>query len=144
MLALGHEAACVVNADSPTLPTRLLLEAEAALAAPGDRVVMGAAEDGGYYLLGMKQAHKNLFSRIDWSTPDVAAQTRQRARETGVEMIELDPWYDVDDYASLTRLLGELHATGAARDAFGASHSAACLEAYGLLRPKQDFFGTAA
>jgi rSAM/selenodomain-associated transferase 1 len=144
MLALGHEAACVLNADSPTLPTRLLLEAEAALAKPGDRVVMGAAEDGGYYLLGMKRAHKNLFSRIDWSTPCVAAQTRERARACGLEMVELDPWYDVDEPRSLARLLGELRVAGVARDAFVALHSADCLENYGLLRPVYQLLGTAA
>jgi glycosyltransferase A (GT-A) superfamily protein (DUF2064 family) len=121
-----------------------LLEAEAALAKPGDRVVMGAAEDGGYYLLGMKRAHKNLFSRIDWSTPCVAAQTRERARACGLEMVELDPWYDVDEPRSLARLLGELRVAGVARDAFVALHSADCLENYGLLRPVYQLLGTAA
>jgi rSAM/selenodomain-associated transferase 1 len=144
MLALGHGAACVLNADSPTLPTRLLLEAQAALAMPGDRVVMGAAEDGGYYLLGMKYAHKNLFSRIDWSTPCVAAQTRERARESGIDMIELDPWYDVDEPSSLARLLDGLNGVGVTHDAFAAPFSTACLEGYGLLRPAREVLGTAA
>jgi rSAM/selenodomain-associated transferase 1 len=143
MFSLGHTAACVLNADSPTLPTRLLLQAEAALALPGDRVVIGAAEDGGYYLLGMKRLHANLLSRIDWSTGQVAAQTRERAGQAGLTLIELDPWYDVDEPDMLDRLIDEL--TGAASpDAFHAPHSAACLNAYGLLTRTRALAGTAA
>jgi len=126
MLALGHDAACVLNADSPTLPTRLLLEMEAALAADGDRIVLGPAEDGGYYLLGMKRAHAAVFSGIDWSTAQVATQTRQRAADAGLAVVQLDPWYDVDEPAALLRLLVELDGTGPP-DAFAAPHTTACL-----------------
>jgi len=126
MLAQGHDAACVLNADSPTLPTRLLLETEAALTAEGDRIVLGPCEDGGYYLLGMKQAHAALFSGIDWSTGRVAAQTRQRAADAGLAVVELDSWYDVDEPAELARLLAELGGVGPA-DAFPAPHTTACV-----------------
>ena len=103
-----HGSACLLNSDSPTLPTVLLCRAADALAAPGDRVVLGPAEDGGYYLIGAKAAHTHLFEDIDWSTERVAAQTRERARSLGLEVVELPPWYDVDDLASLSRLLSEL------------------------------------
>ena len=105
MLAKGHAAAAVVNSDSPTLPTGLLVQAARALVAEGDRVVLGPAEDGGYYLLGMKAAHAHLFADIAWSTDTVAATTRSRAKELGLEIVELPSWYDVDDTASLSRLL---------------------------------------
>jgi rSAM/selenodomain-associated transferase 1 len=107
MLAQGHRAACVLNSDSPTLPIGRLVQAADYLLAPGDRVVMGPADDGGYYLLGLKTAHASLFAGIDWSTPRVAEQTRQRAREAGLQLVELDSWYDVDDVRSLHRLLTE-------------------------------------
>ncbi len=126
MLAQGHDAACVLNADSPTLPTRLLVEMAAALTAEGDRIVLGPAEDGGYYLLGMKRAHAALFSGIDWSTARVAAQTRQRAADAGLTLVELDPWYDVDEPAELIRLLSELNG-GGPTDAFPAPHTTACV-----------------
>ena len=131
LLEGGHGAACVLNSDSPNLPTRLLLAAHAALAAPGDGIVMGAAEDGGYYLLGMKQAHAGLFAHIDWSTDRVAAQTRARAAEAGLEVIELDTWYDVDEPASLDRLLHDLAATTAS-GAYAAPCTAACAARLGL------------
>lgn len=107
LLAAGHTAACVLSSDNPTLPTRLLVEAAGTLLAPGNRAVLGPADDGGYYLLGLKRAHAELFADVAWSTDVVAAQTRARAREIGLPLVELDPWYDVDDAASLAVLLGD-------------------------------------
>jgi hypothetical protein len=108
LFAKGHHAACLLNSDSPTLPTRLLIEAAAALAEAGDRMVLGPAEDGGYYLIGIKVAHLHLFQDIAWSTAEVAAETRMRAAALGLPVVELDTWYDVDDAVSLRRLCGEL------------------------------------
>lgn len=105
MLARGHVAACVLSSDIPTLPARLLVEAARHLLAPGDRAVLGPCPDGGYYLLGLKAAHAEMFSDIAWSTEVVAAATRERARAIGLELVELEPWYDVDDTDSLAILL---------------------------------------
>ena len=107
MLARGHGSAVVLNSDSPTLPTAVLVRAATALAADGDRVVLGAAEDGGYYLLGMKAAHAHLFADVAWSTDRVAETTRTRATQLGLAVVELPVWYDVDDQAALARLLLE-------------------------------------
>jgi rSAM/selenodomain-associated transferase 1 len=104
MLDSGHESAVVLNSDSPTLPTDILVRTAAALAADGDRVVLGPADDGGYYLLGMKAAHARLFADIAWSTDSVAETTRRRAAECGLEVVELPTWFDVDDHAALRRL----------------------------------------
>jgi rSAM/selenodomain-associated transferase 1 len=134
LFALGHSAACVLNADSPTLPQRLLLQLHDLLAEPGDRVVMGPAEDGGYYVLGMKRAHASLYANIDWSTGQVAAQTRARAKESGVALIELDPWYDVDEPATLLRLVRDLETEPRPGDMYEAPFTRACLRAMGLLR----------
>jgi uncharacterized protein len=128
MFAHGHKAAVVLNADSPTLPTALLNETAAALARPGDRAVLGPSSDGGYYLLGLKTAHRRLFEDIAWSTERVAAQTRQRAEEIGLELHVLPEWYDVDDVASLRRLHAEIF-DGAAPMPQRARHSAALLSA---------------
>ena len=108
LLARGHASACVLNADSPTLPTAILVELAQALAAPGDRAVIGPAEDGGYYVLGLKTAHRRLFEDIDWSTEQVFGQTLARAAEIGLPVQELSTWYDVDDVAGLRRLHREL------------------------------------
>jgi uncharacterized protein len=105
MLAEGHAAACVLNSDSPTLPSRLLVQAAELLLAPGDRAVLGPADDGGYYLLGLKAPHAAMFADIAWSSGSVADATRARARSLGLELVELEPWYDVDDVQSLQVLL---------------------------------------
>ena len=76
LFATGFGAVCLLNSDSPTLPTALLVRAARALLAPGERIVLGPADDGGYYLFGMQQPHAHLFADIAWSTSDVAAATR--------------------------------------------------------------------
>jgi rSAM/selenodomain-associated transferase 1 len=108
LLEAGHAAVCLLNSDSPTLPAAYLVAAATALAAPGDRVVLGPSTDGGYYLIGLKQAHHRLFEEIDWSTERVTAQTLARARELGLAVHMLPSWYDVDDLAALRLLVGEL------------------------------------
>jgi glycosyltransferase A (GT-A) superfamily protein (DUF2064 family) len=116
MLALGHGAACVLSSDTPTLPVAALVRAAELLLAPGaaGRAVLGACDDGGYYLLGVTAAHAGLFTDIAWSTDSVADTTRARVHSLGLELIELEPWFDVDDAAALTRLLTD-HAGSPAR-----------------------------
>ena len=109
LLGMGYEAACVLNADSPTLPPEHLTRLASDLLA-GRPAVLGAAEDGGYYVLGAREPYPRLFADILWSSDRVAAQTRERASELGVPLAELPVWYDVDDSAAWRRLLGELAA----------------------------------
>ena len=75
----GHDCVLLVNGDSPTLPTRLLVQAIETLREPGDRMVLGPASDGGYYLIGLKHPHQQLFAQIAWGTETVA-RTHMRAR----------------------------------------------------------------
>jgi rSAM/selenodomain-associated transferase 1 len=106
--AAGHRAACVLNSDSPTLPSEFLVETASILAAPGDRIVLGPSTDGGYYLLACKTLHRRLFEEITWSSEVVCAQTLERAAEIGVPVHMLPEWYDVDDCAALKMLAGEV------------------------------------
>jgi rSAM/selenodomain-associated transferase 1 len=108
LLTAGFATLCLINADSPTLPLLRLVEAADWLAKPGDRVVLGEADDGGYYLIGLKHAHRQMFQRIDWSTSRVFRQSVDRAGEIGLEVVRLAPWYDIDDAATLARLHTEL------------------------------------
>lgn len=108
LLERGHRGAVVLNSDSPTLPRSLLVETAQVLARPGDRAVLGPANDGGYYLLGLKAMHRRLFQGIAWSTEHVARQTLERAAELGLPVHVLPEWYDVDDVRALKMLYGEL------------------------------------
>jgi uncharacterized protein len=110
----GFKSVCLIDSDSPTVAAENYAQAVTLLQRPGDRIVLGPCEDGGYYLIGLKKPHTELFDQIDWSTEHVLAQTTQRAREIGVEVKLLQPGYDVDDGASLRRLCNELLADTAA------------------------------
>jgi rSAM/selenodomain-associated transferase 1 len=125
LLAESCDAACLLNADSPTLPTAVLEAAVEALRRPGDRVVLGPAIDGGYYLIGTKRAAPELFRDIAWSTSGVLAQTEARARELGLDVERLPAWYDVDDGLGLIWLLQELLGDGTAPVANGLRGSSA-------------------
>jgi rSAM/selenodomain-associated transferase 1 len=128
LLREGHSAVCLINSDSPTLAKSILIRAVELLAIDIDRVVLGAAEDGGYYLIGLKHAHRNLFEGIAWSTPDVLACTRQRAAEIDLPVEMLPPWYDVDDAQTLTRLCEDLFFTESLDGAYPAPHTRAFIE----------------
>jgi glycosyltransferase A (GT-A) superfamily protein (DUF2064 family) len=84
--------------------------------------VLGPADDGGYYFLGLKAPHAAMFRDIAWSTETVADATRARAREIGLELIELEPWYDVDDAASLSVLLADTAGYAAAATRAAIAH----------------------
>lgn len=127
LLGAGYGAVCLVNSDSPTLPTSILTAAARALAPPGDRLVLGPAEDGGYYLIGLKRAHRRLFEDIAWSTPQVFAQTEERARELGLAVTRLPAWYDVDDMGALRRLHAELSQAAGGSPIYPAAHTLAFL-----------------
>jgi uncharacterized protein len=113
IFARGHGRAVVLNSDSPTLPTALLVETANVLAQPGERAVLGPSTDGGYYLLGLKTMYPRLFDDIVWGTERVAAQTLERARELKLDVHLLPPWYDVDDAQGLRQLYGELRSARA-------------------------------
>lgn len=108
LFADGHAPVILVNADSPTLPPSRITDALALLAADGDRLVLGPAIDGGYYLIGLKHPVREVFTEIPWSTPETLARTRDRAREINLPVAELAQWYDVDDAETLALLTAEL------------------------------------
>lgn len=107
-LLAGHDGVLLVNGDSPTLPPRLLAQAIEALRKPGDRMVLGPASDGGYYLIGLKHPHPHVFTEIAWGTDAVARVTCERAAEIELATTLLPEWYDVDDIETLQWLRDEL------------------------------------
>ena len=108
LLLAEHDGVLLINGDSPTLPPRLLVQAVEALREPGDRMVLGPASDGGYYLIGLKYPHPHLFAEIAWGTETVARMTCERAAEIELTTTLLPEWYDVDDIESLRWLREEL------------------------------------
>ncbi len=108
LLRLGFQSVCLINSDSPTVPAEVFVEAAEVLSRPGDRVVLGPSDDGGYYLIGLKKAHRRIFEEISWSTEKVLQQTKARAAELHLDLHLLPTWFDVDDGATLRRLCKSL------------------------------------
>jgi uncharacterized protein len=108
LLAGGHDCVLLVNGDSPTLPPSFLVQAIDVLRQPGDRMVLGPASDGGYYLIGLKHAHRHVFTGVQWGTDTVAGRTLDRAAEIGLAAFLLPEWYDIDDLKTLGWLREEL------------------------------------
>jgi rSAM/selenodomain-associated transferase 2/rSAM/selenodomain-associated transferase 1 len=92
----------LIGTDCPVLAPAHLRQAARALVTHD--VVLTPAEDGGYVLIGMRRMVAQAFDAIDWSTPAVLAQTRERLRIAGVSWHELEPLWDVDEPADWDRL----------------------------------------
>jgi rSAM/selenodomain-associated transferase 1 len=103
---LGYERVVIMNSDGPTLPLAYLAEAFSGL--DGADVTLGPGHDGGYYLIGMKRLHLELFQGIAWSTEHVIPQTLAICRRLGLSVHQLPEWYDVDVEADLDRLRRDL------------------------------------
>jgi len=91
----------LIGADCPSLTADDLASAFDALNA-GTDVVIGPAEDGGYYLIGMRDYHVSIFSNIPWSTPGVLTATEERTRRLNLRLFKLPVRKDLDtpeDYA---------------------------------------------
>ena len=114
LLDMGHAGVIATDSDSPTLPTGNLQQALDCLAASDADVVLGPSDDGGYYLIGLRQLHGALFDDMPWSTPRVYDETLRRAAQLGLRVTSLPGWYDVDTPAEFGRLRAEIDELGAA------------------------------
>ena len=85
---------CVIGTDAPGVDAALVRSAFAALESAD--CVIGPAEDGGYYLIGLRQNHPTLFQDIEWSTPRVFEQTLAHASSAGLSIETLETLVDVD------------------------------------------------
>lgn len=99
-------AVLLVGSDVPTLCCDDLRAARDALA-NGSDAVLGPAEDGGYWLLGLSRHATELFQDLPWSTPAVLDATRERLRVLRWRWHELPTRWDVDRPEDLQRLAGE-------------------------------------
>jgi len=95
-LADGYRSVCIIDSDTPDLPRTLVAQAFRWLTAGSADAVFGPCTDGGYYLVGLNQAHGDLFSDIPWSTSQVLSQTLQKAQGLGLRTRLLPQWNDLD------------------------------------------------
>ena len=93
----------LIGADCPVVTTEYLRVAFEALVSHD--LVLGPVEDGGYFLIGMHHAHKELFSDMPWSTSEVLTTTLSRAQKLGLTTHCLSVLWDVDEIEDYRRWL---------------------------------------
>ena len=108
----GYMRTAILGSDSPQVPGETIAKAFASLRDANVDVVLGPADDGGYYLVGLRNhpAPPDLFTGITMSTPLVFTQTLERAQSLGLAVRLAPTTFDVDSEADLPRLAHALDA----------------------------------
>jgi rSAM/selenodomain-associated transferase 1 len=104
---LSCDAAILIGSDIPLLTPDHFDEARETLSTAGG-VVLGPADDGGYYLIGMRRVHAELFEGVAWGTSSVLTDTLRIAERAGIEARLIRAAYDVDTIEDLQRLENDL------------------------------------
>lgn len=90
----SYKKTCIIGTDCAQLTSDLIDQAFNAL--DFHDFVLGPANDGGYYLLGMKNFYPELFNNINWSTSAVLKQTLDKIKSMGASYMLLPELIDVD------------------------------------------------
>ncbi len=96
----------VIGSDSPHISREIIADAQKALDEAD--VVLGPADDGGYYLIAMREPY-DVFSGIPMSTSVVRRMTIELAARRGLKVRLLRPLFDIDELPDLLRLAELLH-----------------------------------
>jgi hypothetical protein len=95
----GYKKAIIIGTDSPDISNNLIQNAISVL--ENYNVVIGPANDGGYYLLGFKSKLIDLFSGIEWSTNLVFDNTIEKLNSSKLNYFILDELTDIDTLEDL-------------------------------------------
>lgn len=79
-------------------------------------IVIGPAEDGGYYLIAMKNTNEDLFRNMVWSTSEVLSQTLSKCRDLNLSVYCLPQLSDIDTEADLIKASVKLSFSRKAHD----------------------------
>lgn len=94
LFQLGYQKIIIIGTDCFELSSSILLDAFTAL--DEKEVVIGPSEDGGYYLLGMRQFFPFLFQEKAWSTDSVCSSTIQQLEIQKISYDLLSILNDID------------------------------------------------
>ncbi len=103
----GYQRTIVISSDSPHIGRDSVVRAGEALNEAD--VVLGPADDGGYYLIAMRRPH-DVFRGIPMSTSQVMQMTVALAQRQGLSVCTLETLFDVDEWPDLVRLARLLRA----------------------------------
>lgn len=97
----GYRAVTIVDSDTPDLPKSIVSRACRLLSSDAVDAVFGPCEDGGYYLVGLREPRGELFTGIPWSTAGVLPLTLEKAAAMGLRHELLPQWNDLDTFEDL-------------------------------------------
>ena len=100
-LARGYDAVSIIDSDTPDLPGAIVEQSFRILMSGEVDAVYGPCDDGGYYLVGMRRPHPELFEEIPWSTAAVLDITLEKAARLGIKTKLLPVWNDLDTFEDL-------------------------------------------
>lgn len=100
----GYNHAIMLGTDCPDIEYTSVVKALEYLHSAD--VVLGPAEDGGYYLIGLNEAHPLLFRNIDWGSANVLKQTRAIVTELNLTSAYLPLLRDIDTPEDLVGIRG--------------------------------------
>ena len=89
----------IIGSDCPQITTLDLVQAFDSL--DHHDLVIGPANDGGYYLLGVKEVYKELFLDMEWSVESVFNETIERANKLNLKVKILRELVDLDTVEDL-------------------------------------------
>jgi len=95
-----YHYAVLIGSDCPSLSCSDLQLATEYLENKAD-VVLGPADDGGYYLIGMSKSNPRLFSGIKWGKDTVLAETCSRIKSLNLKNELLSKRTDLDRTSDL-------------------------------------------
>lgn len=98
----GARKVIAIGSDCPDLSKEILNQAIQALNT--HCTVLGPAEDGGYYLIGMRHPNAGLFTGIEWGTDRVFKQTLETLHRRPCTIHLLPKLQDIDRPSDVIRL----------------------------------------
>lgn len=107
-----YRSVIIIGTDCPGIDARILEQCISLLKT--NDVVIGPAEDGGYYLVGMRQCTDVLFRNMEWGSGRVLSETRKRLHKSRLRYACLECLYDVDRPTDVRRMKRSLAIQGKA------------------------------
>ena len=103
----GYEKVLIIGSDLYDLTSETIENAFIAL--ENNEVVIGPAEDGGYYLLGMNSLEEKVFKNKDWGTATVKKDTLEDLKDKKVFLLaplnDVDVFEDIEHHPAFQKFL---------------------------------------
>lgn len=94
LTAMAGGPAIIVGSDLPDISAHAVRSAAELLLASD--VVLGPAEDGGFWLIGVNAPNAHLFEDVRWGGADVFARVKVNARRLGLDLATAAMLADLD------------------------------------------------